>query len=106
MLAISRFQVSDERTADFRARAEAAVAFFAGCRGCQDVWLLQNLDEPTLWTITSKWADVGSYRRSFNGYEAKMVLVQLLSEAIDEPSAYATPDEVGENFPRSGTWLD
>ncbi len=101
VLAISRFQVPPERTADFRARAEAAVAFFAGCRGCQDAWLLQNLDEPTLWTITSKWADVGSYRRSFNGYEAKLVLVRLLSEAIDEPSAYADPDDVGENLPRA-----
>ncbi|MGC4153682.1 MAG: antibiotic biosynthesis monooxygenase [Propionicimonas sp.] len=106
MFAISRFDVPEERTADFRVRAEAAVAFFTGCRGCEGAWLLQNLDEPTLWTVTSKWADVGSYRRSFNGYEAKLVLVSLLSEAIDEPSAYATPDEVGENLPRSGTWLD
>jgi len=29
------------------------------------------------------------------------VLVSLLSEAIDEPSAYAAPAEVGENLPRS-----
>ena len=106
MFAISRFHVPEERFADFRARAESAVEFFTGCRGCEGAWLLQNLDEPTLWTITSRWADVGSYRRSFIGYEAKLVLVSLLSEAIDEPSAYATPDEVGENLPRSGTWLD
>lgn len=106
MFAISRFSVPEERTADFCSRAEAAVSFFTGCRGCEGAWLLRNLDEPTLWTITSRWADVGSYRRSFNGYEAKLVLVSLLSEAIDEPSAYATPDEVGENLPRSGTWLD
>ncbi len=105
MFAISRFNVPEDRTSDFRVRAEAAVAFFSGCRGCEGAWLLRNLDEPALWTITSKWADVGSYRRSFNGYEAKLVLVSLLSEAIDEPSAYATPDEVGENLPRSGTWL-
>lgn len=106
VLAISRFEVPPERAADFRARAEAAVGFFAGCRGCEGAWLLRNLDEPELWTITSKWADVGSYRRSFNGYEAKLVLVPLLSEAIDEPSAYATPEEVGENLPRSAAWLD
>lgn len=101
MFAISRFTVPSESAPDFRTRAEAAVAFFAGRPGNQGAWLLQNLDEPTLWTITSRWENVGSYRRAFNGYEAKMLLVSLLSEAIDEPSAYATPDEVGENLPRS-----
>lgn len=106
MFAISRFTVPEERTADFRSRAEAAVGFFTGRPGCTGAWLLQNLDEPSLWTITSQWENVGSYRRSFNGYEAKMVLVSLLSEAIDEPSAYATPEEVGENLPRSGAWFD
>lgn len=100
MLAISRFQVPTDRTAEFTVRAQAAVDFFTGCRGCEGVDLLQNLDEPELWTITSRWVDVGSYRRSFNGYQAKLVLVSLLSEAIDEPTAYATPEEVGQNLPR------
>ena len=101
MLAISRFRVPADRADGFVARARAAADFFASCRGCLAVDLLQNLDDPELWTITSRWADVGSYRRSFNGYEAKLALVPLLSEAIDEPSAYAAPSEVGENRPRS-----
>lgn len=101
MLAISRFRVPPDRAAGFVERARAAAGFFASCPGCQGVDLLQNLDDPELWTITSRWADVGSYRRSFNGYEAKVVLVSLLSEAIDEPGAYAAPSEVGENLPRS-----
>lgn len=101
MFAISRFRVNALQASDFVGRAQAAVDFFIGCRGCEGAWLLQNLDDPQLWTITSRWADVGSYRRSFNGYEAKMVLVSLLSEAIDEPSAYASPAEVGDNLPRS-----
>ena len=37
----------------------------------------------------------------FGGFEAKMVLVPLLSEAIDEPSAYDAPEDVGENLPRA-----
>ena len=100
MLAISRFRVTPDRAAGFVERARAATAFFASRPGCVAVDL-QNLDDPQLWTITSRWVDVGSYRRSFNGYEAKLVLVSLLSEAIDEPSAYADPSEVGENLPRS-----
>ncbi len=101
MLAISRFRVAPDRAVDFVERARAAAAFFASRPGCVAADLLQNLDDPQLWTLTSRWADVGSYRRSFNGYDAKLVLVPLLSEAIDEPSAYADPAEVGENLPRS-----
>ncbi len=100
MLAISRFLVVEDATAAFEPRAEAAVAFFASRPGCLGAELLRNLDDPTLWTITSRWADVGSYRRAFNGYEAKVVLVPLLSEAIDEPSAYDDPRAVGVNLPR------
>ena len=44
---------------------------------------------------------MGAYRRSFNGYTAKVVLVPLLSEAIDEAGAYDLPSEVGENLPRT-----
>lgn len=98
-MAVSRFRVPDEDS--FVPRAEAAVAFLAGCEGNQSAQLLRNLDEPDLWCIASVWRNVGSYRRSFNGYTAKVVLVTLLSEAIDEPSAYDRADEVGENLPRA-----
>lgn len=101
MLAISRFRVPAAAAAGFVERARAAATFFTSCTGCQGVDLLQNLDDPELWTLASRWADVGSYRRSFNGYDAKVVLVPLLSEAIDEPSAYAEPEDVGANLPRS-----
>lgn len=99
MLAISRFRVPDED--GFVRRAEAAVALMAGCEGNLSVELVRNLDEPDLWCIVSTWRNVGSYRRSFNGYTAKMTLVPLLSEAIDEPSAYDRPADVGENLPRA-----
>ncbi|WP_231979100.1 hypothetical protein [Tessaracoccus coleopterorum] len=61
---------------------------------------MRNLDDPDLWAIVGHWESVGAYRRSFNGYEAKMLLTPLLSMAIDEPSAYLPPDEVGSNLPR------
>lgn len=101
MLAVSRFRVPAEREADFVARARTAVAFMAARDGAESVHLVRNLDEADLWAIVGQWANVGSYRRAFNGFEAKMVLVSLLSEAIDEPSAYDSPDDVGENQPRS-----
>lgn len=101
MLAISRFHVPEHRAAAFRQRADAVATFFATRPGCERADAVRNLDDPELWAIVSRWADVGSYRRAFNGYEAKMALLPLLGEAIDEPSAYAPPDEVGANLPRS-----
>lgn len=84
----------------FRLQATEVVQQFASSQGSEGAELLQNLDDPELWAIVSRWADVGSYRRAFNGTPAKMVLVPLLSLAIDEPSAYAKPSDVGENRPR------
>jgi hypothetical protein len=85
----------------FAEDAAAAVARFAASPGCEAADLVRNLDEPELWAIVTRWADVGSYRRAFNGTEAKLVLIPLLSRALDEPSAYAEPSSVGENEPRS-----
>lgn len=98
MIAVSRFRVPDAHT--FVPRAQDAASFFAGRPGCRSAELVRNVDDPELWAIVSHWENVGSYRRAFNGYEAKMVLVQLLSESIDEPGAYDTPDAVGTNLPR------
>lgn len=99
MLAINRFRVTDEDA--FLARAEPAIAFMLACEGNLSAELVRNLDEPDLWCIASTWRNVGAYRRSFNGFQAKVTLVPLLSEAIDEPGAYDHPDAVGENLPRT-----
>ena len=53
--------------------------------------LERNLDEPDLWVLVTHWQNVGSYRRALQGYESKVVVVPLLSEAVDEPSAYEDP---------------
>lgn len=99
MLVVSRFRVPDG-TVGFVDAATAAVERFRASAGCQGADLVQNLDEPQLWALVSTWADVGSYRRAFNGTEAKLVLIPLLSLAIDEPSAYDEPGQVGLNRPR------
>lgn len=99
MLAISRFANPGPAFAE---EACAAVAWWSARPGCLGIDLVQNLDDPDLWAIVSRWESVGAYRRSFNGYDAKMILTPLLSRAIDEPSAYLPPDEVGDNVPRFG----
>ena len=100
MLAFSRFRVAADAEASFMRRADAAVAFFRTRAGNLSAELVRNLDEPDLWAIATSWTNVGSYRRGFNGYDAKIVLVPLLSEALDEPTAYDAAAEVGINLPR------
>lgn len=102
MISVSRFQVAAAQSARFRADAEAAVAQFVASVGCLDAQLVRNLDQPDLWAIVSQWREVGDYRRAFHGTEAKLALIPLLSMAIDEPSAYADADDVGDNVPRVG----
>lgn len=46
------------------------------------------VDDPTLWVLTTSWANVGAYRRALSSYDIKMHVVPLLAHALDEPSAY------------------
>ena len=48
----------------------------------------RNVDDPTLWVLETRWANVGSYRRALSSYDVKLGAVPLLSRAVDEPSAY------------------
>jgi hypothetical protein len=82
MLAIARFQVPLQGAVDFRAELESeATGFKSGSVG-------QNLDEPTLWVLTTEWENVGSYRRALSSTRAKLEAIPVLARAIDEPGAY------------------
>ena len=99
VIAISRFRVPGDPSG-FEATATEVVAHFQGCPGSRGAELVRNLDEPELWALLSRRSDVGSSRRAFNGTPAKLLLIPLPSLAIDEPSAFAAPADVGENRPR------
>ena len=51
------------------------------------------------WLLTTRWKNVGSYRRALSSYDVKLAAVPLLSRALDEPSAYevVTPGGAGLN---------
>jgi len=100
MIVVARFEVPVAETDAFVAQAQAAVAVLGEREGILSIDFARNIDDPTLWTITTRWRNVGSYRRALQGYESKMVIVPLLSLAIDEPSAYEAADLVGENQAR------
>ena len=64
----------------------------------------RNVDDPTLWVLTTRWENVGSYRRALGSYEGKMHIQPLMVHALDEPSAYEVVEEgtdLNEAQPRS-----
>ncbi|HNM97703.1 MAG TPA: antibiotic biosynthesis monooxygenase [Marmoricola sp.] len=89
-----RFRVPDDQAAAFQVDAEEAHRLLSVRAGYVGGELGRNLDDPTLWVLTTRWADVGSYRRALSSYDVKLGAVPLLSRALDEPSAYelATDD--------------
>ncbi len=97
MLVITRFKSPGP---GFLEEARAVVGWWAARPGCLGIDFVRNLDDPEIFALVGRWGSVGDYRRSFNGYEAKMVLTPLLSHALDEPSAYLPVDELGDNVPR------
>ena len=63
----------------------------------------RNVDDPALWVLCTRWENVGSYRRALSAYEVKIRAVVVLSQAIDEPSAYEVLDggDLNEAMPRT-----
>jgi quinol monooxygenase YgiN len=100
MIVLSRFRVPDDETDTFVRRGREAVTVLTAREGFVTADFGRNLDDPSLWTLTTRWRNVGSYRRALQGYESKMVVVPMLSLAIDEPSAYDDVDLVGDNRAR------
>jgi quinol monooxygenase YgiN len=101
MLVVNRFRVPEDEAAGFREALEAAHAVLAQQKGYADGQLGRNVDDPALWTMVTRWRDVGSYRRALSQYDVKVGAVPLLSSAIDEPSAYESLEgELNEQVPR------
>ena len=88
MLVLTRYRVTDDEAASFAAQADAALAALSTRTGFVDGQVARNVDDPQLWTLTTRWDGVGSYRRALSAVEVKTTAVPLLSRAIDEPSAY------------------
>lgn len=87
-MVVNRFRVPAERAAEFRERLQAAYEVLAAQRGFEDGGVGRNVDDPELWLLSTRWRDVGSYRRALSAYEVKLTAVPVLSLAVDEPSAY------------------
>ena len=88
MLVVNRFRVPAERAESFRVDVETARAALGACAGYAGGEIGRNVDDPALWVLTTRWENVGSYRRALSSYDVKLRAVATLSQAIEEPSAY------------------
>lgn len=88
MLVVTRHRVPAAAADTFVAQARTALAALAVQTGWVDGALGRNVDDPDLWVLSTRWADVGSYRRALSAFDVKVSAVPLLSTALDEPSAY------------------
>ena len=83
---------------------QAAVTVLAQSAGFLGSSIGQATDDPQLLVLTLTWRDIGSYRRALSRMEVKMHVVPLLSQAIDEPTAFEilhAINEIGELHGRS-----
>ena len=88
MLVVSRFRVPLEDGETFRAELQQALDSLAERPGHLDGTIGRNVDDPELWVLSTRWENVGAYRRALSAYDVKLRAVPLLSRALDEPSAY------------------
>ena len=88
MIVITRHRVPLPAQDQFVADARDAVALLIDRVGCEGATVARAVDDPELMVITSRWSDVGSYRRALSSFDVKIGAVPLLSTAIDEPTAF------------------
>jgi hypothetical protein len=88
VLVVNRFRVPVPEGESFRADLETAREALAACAGYAGGEIGRNVDDPELWVLSTRWADVGSYRRALSSYDVKLRAVATLGRALEEPSAY------------------
>ena len=106
MLVVTRLRAPESDAAageDLRRGLLQALAILAAKPGWVGGDVGRNVDDPSLWVLTTRWENVGSYRRALGSYEGKMHIQPLMVHALDEPSAYEVVEEgtdLNESIPR------
>lgn len=88
MIVVNRFRVPEPDGEAFRADLQRAHDALAERPGFLTGTMGRNVDDPTLWVLTTTWEHVGAYRRALSSYDVKLHAVPTLGRALDEPSAY------------------
>ena len=85
-VALLRFHSSD--VAGLMALLREAVSLLATKEGFVDARVSRAIDDGALVTLELSWDTVGSYRRALSSYDVKVQVVPIMSQALDEPTAF------------------
>jgi quinol monooxygenase YgiN len=88
MLVLNRFVVPPDTQDGFVLRAHTALTALAERPGYLSGRLARAIEDPSHWTLVTEWESVGAYRRALGGFDVKVHAAPLLSESVDEPSAF------------------
>lgn len=65
-----------------------SVALLAAQDGFVDARIARAIDGESVIVLDVAWRTVGAYRRALSSYDVKVEAVPILSQAIDEPTAF------------------
>jgi hypothetical protein len=85
-VALLRFRTRD--VAGLMALLREAVTLLAMKEGFVDARVSRAIDDGALVTLELSWDTVGSYRRALSSYDVKVQVVPIMSQALDEPTAF------------------
>ena len=85
-VALLRFRTRD--VAGLMALLREAVILLATKEGFVDARVSRAIDDGALVTLELSWDTVGSYRRALSSYDVKVQVVPIMSQALDEPTAF------------------
>lgn len=65
-----------------------AASLLATKQGFVDARVSRAIDDGALVMLELSWDTVGSYRRALSAYDVKVQVVPIMSQALDEPTAF------------------
>ncbi len=95
MIVVTEHRAGDE----FLEPARALLDVLAVADGFESGEVGRSPDEPDVWIVSTRWRDVGSMRRGFGSFDAKVAAAPVMLSAADRVSAFevlvqATPGAV------------
>lgn len=70
------------------AQLRGSVALLSTKPGFINAHMARAIDDPELIVLQLGWDTVGSYRRALSSYDVKVEVVPVMSQALDEPTAF------------------
>ncbi|HST47815.1 antibiotic biosynthesis monooxygenase family protein [Jatrophihabitans sp.] len=81
-------EAGDFQAEQFQEQAEQALRLLAERPGFVRGSVGRATDDAGSWLLFTEWESVGAYRRGLGGYQVKLLATPLLSQALDQPSAF------------------